>query len=611
MNARLFILLLAAAPFLGGCSKTILNTSPNNQIASATMWTTDNLTDLGVTGVYNALRGGGGTQGSGGDMLYELYSLDRYGFTGQGAHANSFELTSATATPGSGLFGTAWAALYEGIARANDAIYNIPLISPSVATKKARYVAECKFLRAYFYFRLNQLWQGVPVYLTPTVSTAFNHASSPEDSVWSVIIQDLTDAINEPNLPSFYAAGDPNYGHATKGAAYALRGEVYMYQKNWTAAIGDFQQVQAAGYALYTGSGALSYKMLFKAVNNQCPEMIFAMQNIDALVGGTSMGGVTEFYCGTRVSAGSCWDVYGPSPNLVDLYENADGSQFNWDNVIPGYNEMTPAQREVFFIRDSATAAELSAAAARGAEVSLYLPAGNEARIATAYANRDPRLTQTVITPYSIYLGDVAGAGGDLDYTLRWPYRAASVPTQDIQSDNTTNGYYWWRKFVYEGSSEGINRAQTAINQPIIRYADILLRWAEALNESSGLTQTAIDLVNQVRNRAGQPNLQITNAALPTYVASQSDFRTRIYNERRVEFPSEGVNYFDELRWGTWQTSVFSPTLVYPVRGSLEMWGAVVLPYSFQGNYITTWPVPTSVVQITNGVVAKTPGWTY
>jgi len=579
------------------CNKNVLNTTPNAQVASATMWTTDNLTDLGVTGVYSALRLGGSGSGN---LLYELYSMDRYAYTGQDYYND--ELTNATATPASGVFTTAWQTLYEGISRANDAIYNIPLQSPSVAAKKARYIAECKFLRAYFYFRLNQLWNGIPVYLVPTAYDKFNHSAVSKDSVWNVIINDLTDAINEPNLPSFYAANNANWGHATKGAAYALRGEVYMYKKQWAQAIADFQQVGAAGYSLYTGAGALSYKMLFKQANEQCPEMIFSMQNIDL----AGYGGTTEFYCGTRSSYGSCWDWYGPSNELVDLYENIDGSKFNWEDVIPGYTTMTPAQREVFFIRNNATAAELSAAAARGADVSQYLPTGNEARVLQAYANRDPRLAQTIITPYSTYLGGPIGTSADMTYTLRWPYRDMNAPTLDIKNDKTNYGLYWYRKFVYEGSSEGSNRSQVPANYPIIRYADVVLRWAEALNESAGVTQQGLDLVNAVRSRAGLPNLQMTDASKPTFVSGQDDFRNRIYNERRVEFPNEGVNYFDELRWGTWKANKF-----HPGNGCKQIWGSVISPYVWQGDWITSWPVPTSVVQITKGGVPATQGWTY
>lgn len=595
---RLYVLLLISF-FVSSCSKNILNTSPNSQVSSTVMWTTDNLTDQGVAGVYAALRLGGGGNGI---LLYELYSMDRYAYTGQTYYNN--ELTQGTATPSSGLFSSTWQNLYEGISRANDAITNIPLQSPSDPAKKARYVAECKFLRAYFYFRLAELFQSVPIYTTPTAYNAFTKAASPRDSVWAQCISDLTDAINEPNLLNGYTDAQKNnmLGRVTRGAAYALRGEIYMWQQKWSQAAADFQQVgQSTGYQLYTGDGDQSYKMLFKEAQNNCPEMIFEMQNLAT----SGYGGTSEFYCGTRSSQGSCWDWYCASNALIDLYENKDGSKFNWDNVIPGYNEMSPAARSIYFYRDSATSAELTAAAKAGADVSKYDATNNESRIEQVYANRDERLQQTIITPYAQYVGVFGGA--NTNFTWRYPYRSGSSPTFDLQADGgvVPYGFYWYRKFVYEGTSEGTDRSNVPINYPIIRYADVLLQWAEALNESQGLTQQGLDLVNKVRERAGQPDLQMADPALPTYVASTSDFRTRIRNERRVEFPNEGVNYFDELRWGTWLQNKFAAG-----SGATQIWGTVNFPYVLQGNYITQWPVPTSVVQI-NSNMAKTPGWTY
>ncbi|MBN9300031.1 MAG: RagB/SusD family nutrient uptake outer membrane protein [Filimonas sp.] len=598
------LLIIVAAASLGSCKKDILDTAPNYAVSSSTMWTTDNLTDLGVAGVYNALRGGGSGSFN---MLYELYSMDRFGYTGQARDLSSDAgLTAATSTPGNSFFNSAWSQLYEGVKRANDAITSIPSKSPSDATKKARYIAECKFLRAYFYFRLNQLWQGVPVYTNQVEWNGFNKPALSSDSVWIAVIKDLTDAINETNLPVKYAAGNANYGHITKGAAYALRGIVYQYQNKYDLAIADFQQVQAAGYALYTGAGALSYKMLFKTANEQSPEMIFSMQNMDQ----AGYGGTTEFYCGNRSSWGSCWSTLSPSNELIDLYENADGSKFNWDNIIPGYSTMPVAQREVYFLRNNATTAELTAAQGRGAQTSLYLPTGNEARIAAAYANRDPRLAQTIITPYSTYLGAPIGGSGDLTYTWRWPFRNDNPPTQDLKSDVVNYGFYWYRKFVYEGSSEGTTRDQVPTDYPIIRYADIALRWAECINEQSGPVQQALDLINSVRSRAGMPVLQTTDASKPTFVSGQSDLRERIRNERRVEFPNEGVNFFDELRWGTWKQKKF--TLADgSANGIKHAWGKIITQYVYQGDYVTRWPIPTSVIQITNGTVAKTPGWIY
>ncbi len=565
------ILIIAiAAILITGCRKNLLDTSPYGSIGSSNMWTTDNLTDLGVTGVYQALRIG--IDGSSASMR-ELYQFDRYAFSGQTRDADGF--TSGTATSGSGLVSGIWQDLYEGIHRANDAIYNIKLTSPSAADKKARYTAECKFLRAYFYFRLNQLWKGVPVYLEPVLLDQMNRPRETEQKVWDVIIQDLTDCINEPNLPVKYAAGNANYGHVTKGAAYALRGKAYLYQKKWSEAAADLSKVKDAGYSLFP-----NYFQLFKAANEQCNEMIFSIQNI----GVAGYGSSTQKFCGTRSSFGSCWNTFLVSPNLADLYENKDGSKFNWDNIIPRYSTMPAAKREVFFLRDNLTAVEISAATARGLDMSLYLPTGNEARIKAAYANRDPRLAYNVITPYATYNGNIAGV--DLIATMRWPFRNQSSPLFDLQTDTRNYCFYLYRKFVYEGGSELLDRSYGPTDFPIIRYADVVLMWAEAVNEQA-FSQDVVDLVNQVRLRAGVAPLQTTDPASPAYVGNQSDMRNIIRDERRREFPNEGITYFDELRWKTWKEKVF-----YTGAGVKQVWGSNTLPYNWQGDYIYTWPIP-------------------
>jgi len=221
---------------LSGCQKDLLDTAPYSAISSQTMWTTDNLTDLGVSGVYSALR------------LVPSYKNETYGATGQNISSQS--LMTGTITSSDGMFTTFWQNYYEGIQRANDAIINIPLKSPSDAAKKARYMAECKFLRGYDYLCLNRVFKGVPIYLEPFTPEQATKARSTEADVWNQVIADLTDAINEPNLPNFYAAHAANYGHITKGAAYALRGKAYMYLKNWAAAVTDFASVKSCGYSL-------------------------------------------------------------------------------------------------------------------------------------------------------------------------------------------------------------------------------------------------------------------------------------------------------------------------------------------------------------------------
>ncbi|MGX5817357.1 RagB/SusD family nutrient uptake outer membrane protein [Chitinophaga lutea] len=581
---RTFLIAGAALLAFSGCKKELLNTAPYDQLATESMWNTDNLTDLGVNGIYNALRQG---QVIGGASGLELYQYDRFSSTGMTRDAEA--MLQGTITPGNSLFSNNWKNFYEGIIRANDAITNIPLKSPSDAKKKARLLAESKFLRAYFYFRLNQVWKGVPVYLEPVKYNDFNKGRETEAAVWDVVIKDLTDAINEPELPNKYAKGSAGFGRVTKAAAYALRGKAYMYMQKWPEAAADFAQVKTLGHSLFP-----NYQLLFKEANEQSDEAVFSLQN----TGIDGLGSTTQFYCGTRSSFGSCWNTYLVSPNLVDLYENIDGSAFDWNKIIPGYSAMTPAARQVFFLRDNLSAAEITAAAGRGADMSKYLPAGNEARIKKAYENRDPRLAANVITPYAAYNG-VIGAGPGTTFS-RFPYRSADLT--DLRTDTQQFFYYLYRKFVYEGNTELLNRGFGPIDLPIIRYADVLLMWAEALNEQNDVAG-AILKVNEVRARAGMPGLQQADATKGTYVTGQTDMRNRIRNERRVEFPNEGVNYFDEMRWKTWKESTFKTG-----AGVQQVWGQNTVSYTWPGDYLYNWPIPQAEIE-RNVNLVQTPDW--
>jgi len=568
------------------CKDNLLDTAPHSSVSTTTMWTTDNLTDLGVAGVYNALRLDLGHSGM--TTVHELYQTDRFGFTGQGRWDEP--LLRGTITAGDGMFAKVWQHMYEGIQRANDALLNIPGKSPSNEEKKARYLAECKFLRAYFYFRLNQLYKGVPIYLEPFTPAEAIKSRASETEVWDQVIADLTDCINEPNLPDRYAAGDGNYGHATKSAAYALRGKVYIYREDWEKAIADFQQVKDAGHTLFA-----DYKTLFTEANEQCPEMIFSLQHR----GEQGYGNNFQLFIGWPSAFRRGWNYYMPSPNLVDLHENIDGTKFNWDDVIPGYSSLTESAREVYFLRDNLTAEEYAAAEERGAKMSLYLPEGNEARIKKAYENRDPRLQANVLTPYATFRGAFNFTDVESVQTMRWPFRGQAAVGGDIQSDTQINFYYFYRKFVIEGVSGLIDRNYGPIDFPILRYADVLLMWAEALNEL-GLEAEAVEKVNEVRGRAG---VALLNSNAATAVTGQDNLRERIRNERRVEFPGEGINYFDELRWKTWKEKVF-----YPGNGKKQIWGGNVSDYSYKGDFLYTWPIPTGEIQMNPNLV-QNPGW--
>lgn len=568
------------ALFMSSCQPDLLDLSPYGSVASGNMWTSENMAEKGVNAIYSTLFK---------DYVgIGLYKLDCFGVSAD-CRDQDYNILVGKANTSDGMFSNYWSQHYAGIQRANDAIAHLPEVNMSDA-KKARFMAEAKILRAYFYYKLNIMYKGVPLYLEPIELEECVQGQASEAEVWAAIIQDLTDAIGESNLPDMYESGNADYGHVTKSVAYALRGKAYLYQKEWAKAASDFEAVGKCGHKLFEGG----YKQLFKEANEQSPEMIFSVQ----CIGLSGLGNDISFRYGGRNAFGQGWNTFLSSTDFVDTYENADGSKFNWDDVLPGYSAMSPEARAVFFFRDHMTQAEQDSWAAKGADMSKYLPDGNEARIKKAYETRDPRLTASIITPYSTYEG--AASSTAYTYTLRWPYRGSDVAEPfDLRTDTNNKLYYLFRKFVAEGASEIPNRSYSPIDFPLIRYADVLLNQAEAYNEI-GETEKAIQCVNLVRERAG---IALLNSNAATTVSGQSDLRERIRNERRWEFNGEGVNFFDEMRWKTWHENKFATG-----AGLKQIWGEKEYSYVWDGDFLYTWPAPKEE-RDRNTNLTLAPGW--
>ena len=105
----------------------------------------------------------------------------------------------------------------------------------------------CKFLRAWYYYCLNCRWRGVPVYLENLAPEEYTKPRLTENQVWEQIIDDCSDCIECESLPEKYSSTDADYGRITKGAAYTLRGKVYMWQKEWKKAVGTAHPLSERG----------------------------------------------------------------------------------------------------------------------------------------------------------------------------------------------------------------------------------------------------------------------------------------------------------------------------------------------------------------------------
>ncbi|MEP6932141.1 MAG: RagB/SusD family nutrient uptake outer membrane protein [Flavobacterium sp.] len=126
-----------------------------------------------------------------------------------------------------------------------------------------------------------------------------------------------------------------------------------------------------------------------------------------------------------------------------------------------------------------------------------------------------------------------------------------------------------------------------AINFPLIRYADILLSYAEAINEKSGPTNDAYEALNQVKRRAYGKAIFTADATVDYSGLTQAAFRAAIQEERKKEFVQEGQRWFDLVRWGTLVTEVKKVTAknsvsernnLYPIPQSERSIDPVGLP---------------------------------
>ena len=233
-----------------------------------------------------------------------------------------------------------------------------------------------------------------------------------------------------------------------------------------------------------------------------------------------------------------------------------DGTEFKWSQVtgLENWDQLTPRQRAVFFCRDGLKSnAKLASQKTQAIGICgqdifdrYYLDNGNEARIKAAYDKRDPRLKQTIVTPYEPVDCFTAGLNGDenmIGKQLRWPLYLQGTSGGDFWLDKRTSAYYCYRKYVRFLKGELIDRQRCYTDFPLIRYTDVILQWAEALIELNEFTP-AKNLIDQVRARAHMPGITIGDL---------DAMREAVRYERRVEFPVEAVNFFDEVRWGTYK----------------------------------------------------------
>jgi starch-binding outer membrane protein, SusD/RagB family len=478
MKRKLFYTILSAFVLGGtGCKKDLLEKLPLDSPSSASFFNDKTELDMGILGCYSRITNRISLKG---DMPW-IVTLDCTSDINWNRDASSIgALGNGTAASDNATARAAWVDFYAVIARTNFLLDNISNAETKVDAAYVKQVtAEARFVRAYSYFYLSQFFGDVPL-VTKSISLAeATMPRTPKAQIVDWIIREMDEIA--PSLPVSY----PNHsGRATSVAAHFLKAYTALCSERWAVA------AQAAKAAMDLGYYRLddNYARLFTYDGETSKERIFSMQYLR----GVNIH-VTLRQLGSRLSAGVSNEK--PTQAIVDSYECTDGLPIDKS---PLYNPLKP------------------------------------------YANRDPRLQMTIAVPGSVYLGFQFETHPD---SLRvWNYNV--TPAVRVNNTDATNAFatftsYLWRKWT-DVKDLGFTQ-DNAGDIILMRYADLLLMYAEAKIELNQLDQSVYDALNAVRKRVNMP-------AVPAG-SSQQYLRSVVRRERKVELAMEGRRLFDIRRW--------------------------------------------------------------
>ncbi|MCH7658269.1 MAG: RagB/SusD family nutrient uptake outer membrane protein [Bacteroidetes bacterium] len=216
-------------------------------------------------------------------------------------------------TADNGFVEAIWEHYYNGISRTNEAISNIPGIDMDETLKK-KYLSEVKFLRAYYYFQLVNIFGEIPLKTEPVKTSDDLHVPvSSVEIIYGQIETDLLSAKN--NLPANITPA--NYGRVSKGAAFGLLAKVYLYRENYTDALAYVDSLESLN--IY---GLLDvYKQNFMVDYENNKESIFEIQHLTGQ--SPFQGNILNQWLAPQVENGYFFNV--PRQNFIDEFEVGPG----------------------------------------------------------------------------------------------------------------------------------------------------------------------------------------------------------------------------------------------------------------------------------------------
>ncbi len=527
--------------------------------------------------------------------------------------------------------------LYQAIRRCNIMLENINKPFDLSEPEKKKWVAEAKFLKAYYYYYLIRLYGPVVLIKenrpidAPIDATKVPRATI--DESFAYVVQLLDEAI--PDLPPVIEDRVQQLGRATKSMAMAVKAEALV-----TAASPLFN-----GNADYTSFKNKDGKNLFSATADPAKWTLAAKACKEAIIEFETNGGTLYNRIPTEKVDNSVSNELKQVLKLQNVItekwdqnpEIIAASQYNFEyqgfcipklttaavgagNSHPSNWSVPIATTEIFYTKNGVPINEDNSgvfdyankhkAQAGDAANKSYIKQGYET--AKANFNREPRYYANLGFDGGIWFGNDQSVEANADYVqARGPFSVAGPKSQ--YATNITG--YWPKKLVnYLSIMRTASPNFAAYKLPSIRLASLYLLYAEALNEEGTAAKADILLwIDKVRTRAGLPGVATawsTYSSNPTKPDTKDGRRQIIHQERRIELCFEGQSGWDLRRWKEIQNVLSKPLQGWSITQTTtdDYYRPVTVAVPFFGVKDYLWPISTNEI-VNNEKLVQAPFW--
>lgn len=446
-----------------------------------------------------------------------------------------------------------WSKLYEGIKNANryiEAVEKTEIDPGKLSVDIGLYIAEARFLRAYYHFLLAQAWGDVPLRVKATTSPNPNDvqmAATPQEQVLKWCADEI-----EATIPDLYEPIDNTPSRVSQTVAQGILARVYLFMAGESVKqIDGLDKKEMYRRAAYWANEVIASH---KHDLNESYEEIFINMIRDQYDTQFHESMWEAEFLGDRTSA-TDW-TNGRIGDLIGLRSQSRTTNYSeWAcNYSYGYYNGSYTLWQLYWENDR-TADETASATVIDKRLTWNLPGYNYRGMNNqkiSYKNkagetvtRYLQQTQSMFKTPWVYnnnfaMPDIEG----LDQTIENAFDPADLVYDPTVMCAVRNAGKWRRETVYEKQMSA-KSLYTTINFPILRYADVLLMYAEAINEYAGAPDDqAKDAIREIRKRAG---VKTDESLLGDY----RSFRDLVRNERGRELAFEGLRKWDLIRWGT------------------------------------------------------------